>query len=107
MADVDPSICNERTALSSIEEGWQRRLAAEYSSERSKREKQDVVEVLGLSRQSEALLCQLDDLPYTGLEEALGGWFKPTRDGRSMVRIRTVIISAAIRGSSGAGRASL
>ncbi|MGZ2506298.1 hypothetical protein ACVINI_006844 [Rhizobium beringeri] len=65
MADVDPSICNERTALSSIEEGWQRRLAAECSSERSKREKQDVVEVLGPSRQSEALLCQLDDLPYT------------------------------------------
>ncbi|TBY70762.1 Ti-type conjugative transfer relaxase TraA [Rhizobium leguminosarum bv. viciae] len=44
---------------------WQRRLAAECSSERWKREKQDVVEVLGPSRRSEALLRQLDDLPYT------------------------------------------
>ncbi|MGO7688503.1 Ti-type conjugative transfer relaxase TraA [Rhizobium ruizarguesonis] len=44
---------------------WQRRLAAECSSERWKRERQDVVEVLGPSRQSEALLRQLDDLPYT------------------------------------------
>ncbi|WP_327208159.1 Ti-type conjugative transfer relaxase TraA [Rhizobium johnstonii] len=44
---------------------WQRRLAAECGSERWKREKQDVVEVLGPSRQSEALLRQLDDLPYT------------------------------------------
>ncbi|MGO8391646.1 Ti-type conjugative transfer relaxase TraA [Rhizobium ruizarguesonis] len=43
---------------------WQRRLAAECGSERWKREKQDVVEVLGPSRQSEALLRQLDDLPY-------------------------------------------
>ncbi|MGO6895303.1 Ti-type conjugative transfer relaxase TraA, partial [Rhizobium ruizarguesonis] len=44
---------------------WQRRLAAECGSERWKREKQDVVEVLGPSRQSEALLRQLDDLPYS------------------------------------------
>ncbi|TBE17177.1 Ti-type conjugative transfer relaxase TraA, partial [Rhizobium ruizarguesonis] len=44
---------------------WQRRLAAECGSERWKREKQDVVEVLGPSRQSETLLCQLDDLPYS------------------------------------------
>ncbi|MBY5415844.1 Ti-type conjugative transfer relaxase TraA [Rhizobium leguminosarum] len=44
---------------------WQRRLAAECGAERWKREKQDVVEVLGPSRQSEALLRQLDDLPYT------------------------------------------
>ncbi|MBY5877548.1 Ti-type conjugative transfer relaxase TraA [Rhizobium ruizarguesonis] len=44
---------------------WQRRLAAECGSERWKREKQDMVEVLGPSRQSEALLRQLDDLPYT------------------------------------------
>ncbi|TAU93408.1 Ti-type conjugative transfer relaxase TraA [Rhizobium ruizarguesonis] len=44
---------------------WQRRLAAECSSERWKREKQDVVEVLGPSRRSEALLRQLDDLPYS------------------------------------------
>ncbi|MGO6742803.1 Ti-type conjugative transfer relaxase TraA [Rhizobium ruizarguesonis] len=44
---------------------WQRRLAAECGSERWKREKQDVVEVLGPSRRSEALLRQLDDLPYT------------------------------------------
>ncbi|TBA13436.1 Ti-type conjugative transfer relaxase TraA (plasmid) [Rhizobium ruizarguesonis] len=43
---------------------WQRRLAAECSSERWKREKQDMVEVLGPSRRSEALLRQLDDLPY-------------------------------------------
>ncbi|MGO8642019.1 BID domain-containing protein, partial [Rhizobium ruizarguesonis] len=43
---------------------WQRRLAAECGSERWKREKQDMVEVLGPSRQSEALLRQLDDLPY-------------------------------------------
>ncbi|NEI18859.1 Ti-type conjugative transfer relaxase TraA [Rhizobium leguminosarum] len=43
---------------------WQRRLAAECGSERWKREKQDVVEVLGPSRRSEALLRQLDDLPY-------------------------------------------
>ncbi|MGO7347768.1 Ti-type conjugative transfer relaxase TraA [Rhizobium ruizarguesonis] len=43
---------------------WQRRLAAECGSERWKREKQDVVEVLGPSRWSEALLRQLDDLPY-------------------------------------------
>ncbi len=44
---------------------WQRRLAAECACERWTREKQDVVEVLGPSRQSEALLRQLDDLPYT------------------------------------------
>ncbi|TAZ66835.1 Ti-type conjugative transfer relaxase TraA [Rhizobium ruizarguesonis] len=44
---------------------WQRRLAAECGSERWKREKQDMVEVLGPSRQSEALLRQLDDLPYS------------------------------------------
>ncbi|TAU46018.1 Ti-type conjugative transfer relaxase TraA, partial [Rhizobium ruizarguesonis] len=43
---------------------WQRCLAAECGSERWKREKQDMVEVLGPSRQSEALLRQLDDLPY-------------------------------------------
>ncbi|ACS59848.1 Ti-type conjugative transfer relaxase TraA (plasmid) [Rhizobium leguminosarum bv. trifolii WSM1325] len=44
---------------------WQRRLAAECGSERWKREKQDAVEVLGPSRRSEALLRQLDDLPYS------------------------------------------
>ncbi|TAV44600.1 Ti-type conjugative transfer relaxase TraA [Rhizobium leguminosarum] len=44
---------------------WQRRLAAECGSERWKREKQDVVEILGPSRQSEALLRKLDDLPYS------------------------------------------
>ncbi|UIK20686.1 Ti-type conjugative transfer relaxase TraA [Rhizobium leguminosarum] len=44
---------------------WQRRLAAECGSERWKREKQDVVEVLGPSRRSEALLRQLDDLAYS------------------------------------------
>ncbi|NEH61747.1 Ti-type conjugative transfer relaxase TraA [Rhizobium ruizarguesonis] len=44
---------------------WQRRLAAECSSERWKRERQDVVEILGPSRRSEALLRQLDDLPYS------------------------------------------
>ncbi|TAT95304.1 Ti-type conjugative transfer relaxase TraA, partial [Rhizobium ruizarguesonis] len=44
---------------------WQRRLEAECGSERWKREKQDVVEVLGPSRRSEALLRQLDDLPYS------------------------------------------
>ncbi|WP_017997723.1 Ti-type conjugative transfer relaxase TraA [Rhizobium leguminosarum] len=44
---------------------WQRRLAAECGSERWKRDKQDVVEVLGPSRRSEALLRQLDDLPYS------------------------------------------
>ncbi|NEK35641.1 Ti-type conjugative transfer relaxase TraA [Rhizobium leguminosarum] len=44
---------------------WQRRLAAECGSERWKREKQDVVEVLGPSRRSEALLRKLDDLPYS------------------------------------------
>ncbi|MGO7345682.1 BID domain-containing protein, partial [Rhizobium johnstonii] len=38
---------------------WQRRLAAECGAERWKREKQDVVEVLGPSRRSEALLRQL------------------------------------------------
>ncbi|NEK12844.1 Ti-type conjugative transfer relaxase TraA [Rhizobium leguminosarum] len=45
-------------------ETWQRRLAAECGSERWKREKQDVVEILGPSRQSETLLRQLDDHPY-------------------------------------------
>ncbi|WP_322407640.1 BID domain-containing protein, partial [Rhizobium ruizarguesonis] len=44
---------------------WQRRLAAECGSERWKRERQDVIEVLGPSRRSEALLRQLDDLPYS------------------------------------------
>ncbi|WP_322407707.1 Ti-type conjugative transfer relaxase TraA, partial [Rhizobium ruizarguesonis] len=44
---------------------WQRRLAAECGSERWKRERQDMVEVLGPSRRSEALLRQLDDLPYS------------------------------------------
>ncbi|TBF64553.1 Ti-type conjugative transfer relaxase TraA [Rhizobium leguminosarum] len=44
---------------------WQRRLAAECGAERWKRERQDVVEVLGPSRRSEALLRQLDDLPYS------------------------------------------
>ncbi|RWY71376.1 Ti-type conjugative transfer relaxase TraA [Rhizobium sp. WSM1325] len=44
---------------------WQRRLEAECGSERWKRDKQDVVEVLGPSRRSEALLRQLDDLPYS------------------------------------------
>ncbi|MGO6801093.1 BID domain-containing protein, partial [Rhizobium ruizarguesonis] len=44
---------------------WQRRLAAECGSERWKRERQDMVEILGPSRRSEALLRQLDDLPYS------------------------------------------
>ncbi|NEK20134.1 BID domain-containing protein, partial [Rhizobium leguminosarum] len=44
---------------------WQRRLAVECGSERWKREKQDVVEILGPSRRSEALLRQLDDLAYS------------------------------------------
>ncbi|NEH47121.1 Ti-type conjugative transfer relaxase TraA, partial [Rhizobium leguminosarum] len=44
---------------------WQRRLSAECGSERWKREKQDVVEILGPSRRSEALLRQLDDLAYS------------------------------------------
>lgn len=42
---------------------WQRRLEAERSSERWKREKQDVIAVPGFSEQSEALLRNLDGLP--------------------------------------------
>jgi hypothetical protein len=45
-------------------ETWQRRLTAERESETWNREKRDVVEVAGLSPQSERILVQLDNLPY-------------------------------------------
>ncbi|MGO7474979.1 BID domain-containing protein, partial [Rhizobium johnstonii] len=72
---------------------WQRRLAAECGAERWKREKQDVVEVLGPSRQSEALLRQLDDLPYTDkakFVEQLAG----TPEGRRALAEAKDIVSA-------------
>ncbi|MGR9215178.1 Ti-type conjugative transfer relaxase TraA (plasmid) [Rhizobium leguminosarum] len=72
---------------------WQRRLAAECSSERWTREKQDVVEVRAPSRQSEALLRQLDDLPYTDkakFVEHLAG----TPEGRKALTEAKDIVSA-------------
>ncbi|NEI05828.1 Ti-type conjugative transfer relaxase TraA, partial [Rhizobium leguminosarum] len=72
---------------------WQRRLAAECGSERWKREKQDVVEVLGPSRRSEALLRQLDDLPYSEkgkFVERLAG----TPEGRRALAEAKDIVSA-------------
>ncbi|NEJ10875.1 Ti-type conjugative transfer relaxase TraA, partial [Rhizobium leguminosarum] len=72
---------------------WQRRLAAECGSERWKREKQDMVEVLGPSRQSEALLRQLDDLPYTDkgkFAEQLAG----TPEGRRALAEAKDIVTA-------------
>ncbi|MGO6993573.1 Ti-type conjugative transfer relaxase TraA, partial [Rhizobium johnstonii] len=72
---------------------WQRRLAAECGSERWKREKQDVVEVLGPSRQSEALLGQLDDLAYSDkakFVERLAG----TPEGRRALAEAKDIVSA-------------
>ncbi|RWY66513.1 Ti-type conjugative transfer relaxase TraA, partial [Rhizobium leguminosarum] len=72
---------------------WQRRLAAECGSERWKREKQDVVEVLGPSRRSEALLRQLDDLPYSDkakFVEQLAG----TPEGRRALAEANDIVSA-------------
>ncbi|MGO8262426.1 Ti-type conjugative transfer relaxase TraA [Rhizobium ruizarguesonis] len=72
---------------------WQRRLAAECGSERWKREKQDVVEVLGPSRESEALLRQLDDLPYADkgkFAEQLAG----TPEGRRALAEAKDIVTA-------------
>ncbi|WP_392713423.1 Ti-type conjugative transfer relaxase TraA [Rhizobium ruizarguesonis] len=72
---------------------WQRRLAAECGSERWKREKQDMVEVLGPSRQSEALLRQLDDLPYSDkgkFAEQLAG----TPEGRRALAEAKDIVTA-------------
>ncbi|MGR9250068.1 Ti-type conjugative transfer relaxase TraA [Rhizobium leguminosarum] len=72
---------------------WQRRLAAECGSERWKREKQDVVEVLGPSRQSEALLRKLDDLAHTDkakFVEQLAG----TQEGRRALAEAKDIASA-------------
>jgi hypothetical protein len=43
-------------------ETWERRLEEERQSELWKREKQDVIEIPGLSRRSEAILKQLDGL---------------------------------------------
>ncbi|MGO6831407.1 BID domain-containing protein, partial [Rhizobium ruizarguesonis] len=72
---------------------WQRRLAAECGSERWKREKQDVIEVLGPSRRSEALLRQLDDLPYSDkakfVEQLVG-----TPEGRRALAEAKDIVSA-------------
>ncbi|MBY2950358.1 Ti-type conjugative transfer relaxase TraA [Rhizobium leguminosarum] len=72
---------------------WQRRLAAECGSERWKRDKQDVVEVLGPSRRSEALLRNLDDLPYTDkakFVEQLAG----TPEGRQALAEAKDIVTA-------------
>ncbi|TBF88307.1 Ti-type conjugative transfer relaxase TraA (plasmid) [Rhizobium leguminosarum] len=72
---------------------WQRRLAVECGSERWKREKQDVVEILGPSRRSEALLGQLDDLPYSDkakFVERLAG----TPEGRRALAEAKDIVSA-------------
>ncbi|WP_431673593.1 Ti-type conjugative transfer relaxase TraA [Rhizobium leguminosarum] len=72
---------------------WQRRLAAECGSERWKREKQDGVEVLGPSRRSEALLRNLDDLPYSDkakFVEQLAG----TPEGRQALAEAKDIVTA-------------
>ncbi|NNU35554.1 Ti-type conjugative transfer relaxase TraA [Rhizobium sophorae] len=72
---------------------WQRRLAAECGSERWKREKQDVVEVLGPSRRSEALLRRLDDLAHADkgkFVEQLAG----TPEGRRALAEAKDIVSA-------------
>ncbi|OAV49599.1 Ti-type conjugative transfer relaxase TraA, partial [Rhizobium sp. WYCCWR10014] len=72
---------------------WQRRLAVECGSERWKREKQDVVEVLGPSRRSEALLRKLDDLAYSDkakFVERLAG----TPEGRRALAEAKDIVSA-------------
>ncbi|TAU03381.1 Ti-type conjugative transfer relaxase TraA (plasmid) [Rhizobium ruizarguesonis] len=72
---------------------WQRRLAAECGSERWKRERQDVVEILGPSRRSEALLRQLDDLPYSDkakFVEQLAG----TPEGRRALAEANDIVTA-------------
>ncbi|NEH72946.1 BID domain-containing protein, partial [Rhizobium leguminosarum] len=72
---------------------WQRRLAAECGAERWKREKQDVVEVLGPSRRSEALLRQLDDLAHADkgkFVEQLAG----TPEGRRALAEAKDIVSA-------------
>lgn len=50
--------------VSSAAETWQRRLMAERESEAWNREKRDVVEVPGLTSESERILVQLDKLAY-------------------------------------------
>ncbi|CCM76819.1 Ti-type conjugative transfer relaxase TraA [Rhizobium mesoamericanum] len=44
---------------------WHRRLAAEYNSETWQREKRDVIEIRGFSKQSEAMLQNLETLSIT------------------------------------------
>ncbi|ACS61298.1 Ti-type conjugative transfer relaxase TraA (plasmid) [Rhizobium leguminosarum bv. trifolii WSM1325] len=72
---------------------WQRRLAAECGSERWKREKQDVVEVLGPSRRSEALLRNLDDLPYSDKAKFVER-LAATSEGRQALAEAKDIVSA-------------
>lgn len=52
-----------RSHVAYAAETWERRLEEERQSEIWKREKQDVIEVPGLSQRSEVILKQLDGLP--------------------------------------------
>jgi len=65
-----------RSHVVAVAETWERRLEEERRSEIWKREKQDVVEVPGLSRRSEVVLKQLDALTQADkpkfLEKLLG-----------------------------------
>jgi hypothetical protein len=60
---------------------WQRRLEAERSSERWKREKQDVIVVPGFSQQSEVLLRKLDGLSSSERQKAVAD-LTATPEGR-------------------------
>lgn len=77
-------------------ETWQRRLTAERESETWNREKRDVVEVPGLSPQSERILTQLDNLPYPD-KPAFIAQISQTPEGRQALSEAATIVSALER----------
>lgn len=77
-------------------ETWQRRLTAERESETWNREKRDVVEVPGLSPQSERILSQLDSLPYPD-KPAFIAQISQSPEGRQALSEAATIVSALER----------
>jgi hypothetical protein len=82
--------------VGSAAETWQRRLKAERESETWNREKRDVVEVPGLSPQSERILVQLDSLPYPD-KPAFIAQIAQTPEGRQALSEAATIVSALER----------
>jgi hypothetical protein len=82
--------------VGSAAETWQRRLKAERESETWNREKRDVVEVPGLSPQSERILVQLDSLPYPD-KPAFIAQISQTPEGRQALSEAATIVSALER----------